>query len=168
MPSLNVTSLNDSPQDTLPSEAGGIFKDISLDFSLDSTGGNKALFGSSVKRDMKVDTDYKAISNSLINIFNTTPGEKILNPRFGVNLARYLFEPVSEEIAGVIGDVILQGIELYEPRVTVTHIDIISDPEQHQYEINIHLGIVALEERQFTFSGTLNSEGLSRSATTSA
>ena len=166
MPSLNITSLNDSPQDTLPQGADAIFKDLALDFSLDSTGGNSALFGSSVKRDMKVDSDYKAISNSLINIFNTTPGEKILNPRFGVNLSRYLFEPVSEEIAGVIGDVILQGIELYEPRVSVTNIDIIADAEQHEYEINIHLGIAALEGRQFTFSGTLNSEGLSRSSTT--
>ena len=160
MPSLNVTALNDSPQDTLPQSSGSVFTDMSLDFSLDDVGGNKALFGSTVKRDMKVSTDYKAISNSLMNIFNTTPGEKILNPTFGVNLSRYLFEPVSEEIAGVIGDVILQGIEKYEPRVDVTKVDIIADPDDNSYEINIFLSIVALKG-SFTFTGNLDSKGLS-------
>ena len=160
MPSLNVTSLNDTPQDTLPNTDDAVFKDMSLPFSLDSTGGNKALFGSTIKKDMQVDLDYKAISNSLVNIFNTSPGQKILNPRFGVNLQKYLFETVTEEIAGVIGDVILQGIEAYEPRVSVTGIDVIADPDQSMYDISIYLNIIALQS-QHTWTGTLTDEGLS-------
>lgn len=45
--------------------------------------------------------NLKAILNSLHNIFNWTPGERILNPEFGSKLHQLLYEgitPTTEEL----------------------------------------------------------------------
>jgi len=79
-------------------------------------------------KDLKVDYDEAAIRNSIVNIFNTTPGERFLIPRFGIDLRRYLFEPVSTDIAETIGDTVLRGLEDWEPRIRVENVTVIAAP----------------------------------------
>ena len=79
-------------------------------------------------KDLKVDYDEAAIRNSIVNIFNTPPGERFLIPEFGINLKRYLFEAVSDDTAQLIGRTILNTIERWEPRVNVENVTVVAAP----------------------------------------
>ena len=135
-----------------------IYRDLFLDLSESQAPVSDALYGKSTKTDLKIAVDEQAILNSLKNIFNTTPGEKILNPSFGLNLSQWLFEPVSEFAAREIGEAILNGITRYEPRVTVNNVSVIADPENSQYIIKLAMTIPQLNINN-EYTAVLNSPG---------
>lgn len=93
------------------------------------------------KTDIKADYDVDAIKNSIRNIFNTRKGDRILEPEFGVSLEKYLFEPLTDEIARNIGSEIERGISQFEPRVTILKINVYIREEWPGYEIDIMLYI---------------------------
>ena len=137
-------------------ESGHTYVDLHLDIeeaTVPTSLTNDRLQG----KDIKVDYDVDAIMNSLNNIFKTSPGERFLVPLFGANLRRYLFEPVSKSIATQIGSEILRAIEQWEPRVTVDRIEVIGDPENHEYEVTIIITINALKQ-QVTFNSIINQD----------
>lgn len=106
-------------------------------------------------KDIRVDYDEDAVVNSLVNIFSTIPGERFLVPKFGCNLRRYLFQPVSKSVGSDIGNEILIAVEAWEPRVTVDRIDVLARPEQHEYNISIQLTINEIK-KQVTVNTTIN------------
>ena len=151
-----------------PKKTGGVlvstqdtYKDVAFDFVMETDAAAKNLFSNTTKKDLGVNTDYKAIDNSLTNIFNTAPGQKILNPRFGADLKRYLFQPVTEETAKILGEVILKAIQLYEPRVNVTEIFIKAFPEDHMYQIDLYCKIPSIKNNgDYRYKGALSSRGV--------
>jgi len=88
-------------------------------------------------RDILVDHDLDAISNSLSNLFTTLPGQKLLNPTYGLNLLQFLFEPVTTRTAQIIGETILGGIERYEPRVSVDKVQVVGNADANEYNITL-------------------------------
>jgi phage baseplate assembly protein W len=86
-------------------------------------------------KDIRVDNDILAVKNSVRNILTTKKGEKILAPEFGSSLEQYLFEPVSEVYARMIGQEILNDIENFEPRIRVQKIKVVPQPDENQYQI---------------------------------
>ena len=62
------------------------------------------------QQNLKAQYDLGAIKNSIKNIFVTFPGQKLLNPTFGLNLMQFLFLPISEVTANLIGQRIVNGI----------------------------------------------------------
>jgi len=91
----------------------------------------------SFANDILVDNDIFAIKNSINNILNTKPREKLLSPEFGANLEKYLFEPVTDVMGRVIGNEILNAISAYEPRIEVLNVNIVADPDNNQYSIQV-------------------------------
>jgi hypothetical protein len=79
-----------------------IYKDLHLDLSLDYTLSNELEKDLQIT-DITADNNVGAIRNALISLLTTSPGEKILNPLFGINFGDLLFLPVTEERANVIG-----------------------------------------------------------------
>jgi phage baseplate assembly protein W len=158
--SLNGNNTGLTKQPSKDNTSNSTFVDLGLDFDMETTGGKSTSTTKSGKLDLKLDEDYKAISNSIVNIFNTSPGQKILNPSFGADLSRYLFSPITPETGQVIGNVILKALEMYEPRVNIDNIDIVADIDRQQYTINIYVKIISLENKDFKFKGTLSQSGL--------
>ncbi len=117
---------------------------------------------STVHRDIVVSYDEFAIKNSLINIFNTIPGQRFLIPLFGCNLYAYLFQPVTEAIANAIGNEILRAIELWEPRVVVDKVNVVGRPDDHEYLVTIMLTIPKLKIRT-NLTGVISREGFKES-----
>jgi phage baseplate assembly protein W len=132
-------------------------------------------------KDLRMSLDEHAIKNSIVNIFNTTPGERFLIPEFGINLRRFLFEPVSDGVARTIGDTILYGLERWEPRIRVDKVNImalnagysarntsnfsekvgriISKPvAEDEYVVNVMISIPLLRHR-LNLEGFLTREG---------
>jgi phage baseplate assembly protein W len=110
-------------------------------------------------KDLRVDFDINAIKNSLRNLFLTNRGEKLLNPYFGIGLGNYVFSQVTEGTAIEIGNQILQNIKLFEPRVEVSNINVVSDPEDNSYSINLSLTIPQLKGALLNLIGKLNNTG---------
>ena len=137
------------------------YKDVMLDVQESSNLSDFGLYSKENVTDIEQSLDYEAITNSIVNIFNTTPGQKILNPEFGLALRQYLFEPLSYDIAENIGETILLGVTEYEPRVRVVHINVTVDFDAHEYEITLKLAVPALNNSKMTMSGTLGADGFS-------
>lgn len=134
------------------------YSDLHLDLEYSYTVNNGLLQEKEIK-DIVVDYDLGAIRNSIVNIFTTIPGQKILNPFFGLNLVQYLFEPCDEYTAQIIGQSIKDGITTYEPRVTLTKIRVIAQPEDSSYEITLLINVPTLSNTSFELTGTLSNSG---------
>jgi uncharacterized protein len=137
---------------------GYLYKDIKFDLNMAFTQG-KELFREADKKDFEAIFDVECIINSIKNILTTTPGQKLLNPLFGLDLRNYLFEPVSDARAFFIGQDILSGLVFQEPRISVDNIEIVPIPEEMQYIINLTISIPDLKRYRITLKGVLDNEG---------
>jgi phage baseplate assembly protein W len=115
-----------------------------------------------ISKDLKSDYDETAVRNSIYNLFNTIPGQNLLNPNYGLNLVRYLFEPVNEITGRAIGEDIINGLTLYEPRVIVKNVDIQSNADEQTYYITLSIEIPILNA-QVRIPGTLTNTGFTLS-----
>ena len=113
----------------------------------------------SKKKDLKASYDLNAILNSLRNILTTSPGEKILNPLFGLDLRDYLFESVTETKGYFLADDILTGLSIQEDRIEINSIDVVVNPDDQEYIINIDIGVPSLNIPSISLNGVLNNDG---------
>jgi len=103
-----------------------VYVDLHLDLDIEKNIG----LGNNPKNssDILVDTDINAVKNSIRNIFTTRKGQKLLDPNFGASLEQYLFEPVSQSRAQIIGNDINYAIINYEPRIEVIKVYVQTNP----------------------------------------
>lgn len=135
------------------------YTDLKLDLEFNYTQNNEFLKRREIK-DLEIDYDYAAIRNSIFNIITTVPGQRILNPYFGTNLERYLFNRVSESAAKNIGNELLKSLITFEPRVIVQNIDIAVDEVNQSYVITLTLNIASVNSASsFQLVGTLSNTG---------
>jgi len=109
-------------------------------------------------RDIKIAYDMNAIKNSLINLFNTIPGERLLLPDYGSDLRRYIFDPISDMQAVTIMREVYSSIKRWEPRITVTNIEVNGFKDTNDYDINIYIR-VPFSKAPFSFKGVLQRQG---------
>ncbi len=76
------------------------------------------------------------------NLILTIPGERIMNPDFGVGIAQYLFEQDVEETREMITAKIHEQVQIYMPHVIIQEISF-SSVEQSR-EIGSHVLSVAI------------------------
>lgn len=153
MASVIIKDLN-----RLPKNREYTYVDLELDLKIDYTKTNP-LNNFKEQRDIVADYDINAIKNSIFNIFTTIPGQKILNPVFGINLFEFLFTGITVENAQLLGDTILRGITRFEPRVTIDKINITPDIANQQYEINMILSVPTLNIKGLEVKSTLAESG---------
>jgi len=122
------------------------YSDLHLDFS------------NPINKDLKADYDEAAIKNSIYSLFNTLPGQSLLNPTYGLNLVKYLFEPVTEDNARNIGNDIVTGLSLYEPRVKVSNVNIRLNSDEQSYYIELNI-IMPYLNKVINVPGTLTRTG---------
>jgi phage baseplate assembly protein W len=111
-----------------------------------------------INRDIVLDYDTQAIKNSIINIFNTSPGERFLVPEFGSSVYRHIFEPITDFTAQIIGNTIYVDIKKWEPRVEVKNINVVGNIEEHEYDITLTLVFPNLKNA-IELAGILSQEG---------
>lgn len=137
---------------------GFLYKDLSLDLSLKYTTSGE-LFKTDDQLDLRPSYDKEAILTSISNILTTTPGEKLLNPTFGLDLRSFLFDPVSDTRAYFIGDKIFNGITIYEPRIRINTVEVIAIIDEHEYDITLDISIPSLNISNLSLKGVLNMDG---------
>jgi phage baseplate assembly protein W len=120
-----------------------VYKDLSLDIGLtkiESPGFNLPIPGA----DIKASFDISAIANSLTNLFNTLPGQRFLFPEYGLDLYQFLFEPITDFNAEILGRRILDGIKKFESRVNPLQIKVKPNPDENTYYVTAVLKIPIL------------------------
>lgn len=135
-----------------------IYKDIDLNVTVGVVRGNSAASPENLK-DLNTSVNFEAIKNSLINLITTFPGQKILNPEFGMNFGDLLFLPVSKARATVIGETINNTFVGFEPRIQITFIEVVADIENQEYELNIEINIPEFNNNPLNLKGRLNKSG---------
>jgi phage baseplate assembly protein W len=152
MAAIRITSL--SP--TLSSRV--LFNDIRLDLETNYTKNTQLLKKREIK-DIQNSENIGAIQNSIFNLFTTMPGQKILNPVFGLNLQQFIFSGLSELNGKLMAETILKGLNKYEPRVKVKNVNVEVDYDNNQYNIYLLLNVPALNNRVISLKGTLSESG---------
>lgn len=163
MATIKLNSLTDQPT---KSNKGYKYNDLHLDFTPvfynPPYGGytqHNELHRNLEIVDIAADYDLGAIKNSLINLFTTIPGQKLLNPFFGLNLVQYIFDKCDEDTANLIGNEIVHGITTFEPRVSLQQVSVIAQPDAHQYTVVITFSVPTIGTSSYQFFGTLSNSG---------
>ena len=153
---LNVIRPTQETENSLRN--GYIYKDIDFDL-VPSYTDNGELFKTNEKIDLKPLYDTLAVLTALKNVLTTSPGEKLLNPTFGLDLRDYLFEPVNEVRGYFLGEDILFGLPSQEPRVELNEVRVLVNPDEQQYDINLTISIPSLNVYSLSLYGILNNDG---------
>ena len=110
------------------------FKDISMSFQANPL--NNDLIG--LKNE-------NAISRSVRNIVMTLPGEKPFNEGFGSKVSGLLFENVDDITAAVISDEITESIRNYEPRVSLTNVEVFPNFDNNSFDAVVTYNIIGAD-----------------------
>ena len=137
---------------------GYLYKDLFLDLET-SVYYNQQFNKGSILKDVQGLFDIPSIKNSIANIFLTSPGQKILNPTFGIDLRRYLFDSVSEFTAFQIKTDITNNLTDQEPRIQLERTTVIPDRENQEYYITLQINVPALNAYGLSLQSLLNSNG---------
>jgi len=155
---IKLTDIAASNLDNSSLERGYLYKDLFLDLET-SVYYNKQLNKNSILKDVQASFDENAIRNSITNIFLTAPGQKILSPEFGLDLRRYLFEPISDFNAFAIKDDIDNRLPIMEPRVEVENVEVVPLPDDNEYIISLQINIPSLNVYGLSLRSALNNNG---------
>ena len=68
------------------------------------------------------------IHESLLILFGTLPGERVLQPQFGLDLTPLLFEPLTTTLRTLLKDRITTTLLIHEPRIRI--IELVVDDSQ--------------------------------------
>lgn len=157
MGSINLNNL----KNTNYSQKNYTYTDIFLDFAqkpFEVFVSSRIVNGKG--KDMKVAFDLNAIKNSITNLFNTLPGERILLPDYGCDLRRFIFEPITDMMAKHIGRIIETSINKWEPRIRIVSINIDGYAETNEYVIALILEVPFLSRGEtINIKGLLNKQG---------
>jgi len=96
--------------------------------------------------------NVRAVQNSLDNIFQWIPGERILDPEFGSKLRYYLYEGITQFNQEQITSEIRSCVMKYDPRViidTITNRSTIDDTEDNTIVLDISYHIKGLPDKIF-------------------
>lgn len=68
-------------------------------------------------RGVVMTSDVEDINKSLEILFSTALGERLMQPKYGANLERFLFEPITETLKTYMKDLINDAILYHEARI---------------------------------------------------
>jgi uncharacterized protein len=88
------------------------------------------------------------IEESIRIIISTTPGERIMQPEFGCNIKKLVFEKIDSNIVGELNHLIYQALLDFEPRVNFLSAEIVKRDELDGIlYIRVHYSIVITNTR---------------------
>jgi hypothetical protein len=82
-------------------------------------------------------TTKDQIKSNLVNLLLTDTGERIMNPNFGTNLKRFLFEGITDSSLDLLKNNILISILNYISEITVTNITLVPDTDNNLINLTI-------------------------------
>jgi phage baseplate assembly protein W len=155
---LELTAIKPDAATAAAIKRGHVYKDLRLDlessYRYDNLPNNKLDIS-----DLQAIYDIEAVKNSIRNAFLTSPGQRILSPRYGIDLRRYVFEQVDDSTAFFLAQDITEILPEFEPRITVRDVRVIPNPDENQYDIYLTIDVPSLDVYGLLLKNYLNSKG---------
>lgn len=102
---------------------------------------NSNLSLNSNRTDVITNTDISGVFGSLSNLIDYRPGQRILNPEYGLDLRGLLYEPMNDKTAQSIGIELFNCIKKWEPRIIIKNINVYPDYDDNTYYVTITMNI---------------------------
>jgi phage baseplate assembly protein W len=103
--------------------------------------------------------DAASVFNAVRNIMITSPGEKLLNPTFGLDLRKYLFEPINTTTSYFIATDVYNNLGDQEPRIELEGVSVTGIADEAEYYIDILFSVPSLDIYNLNLKATLNRDG---------
>ncbi len=87
------------------------------------------------------------IKNCLEILLSTAIGERVMQPDYGCNLEKLIFEPLDTTFSTYITELIKNAILYNEPRVKVENIDYFQDTLNGKVDITVNFLIISTNTR---------------------
>jgi uncharacterized protein len=97
--------------------------------------------------DLEMVEDDAAVSQAILLLVTTRPGERVMRPEFGCDLQRLVFSPNDDTTAGLAIHYVRRAIETWEPRVDVLRLDAMRDADASRLEITLEYRVRATQRR---------------------
>jgi len=82
-------------------------------------------------------TTKDQIKSNLVNLLLTDIGERVMNPTFGCNLRKFLFEGITENNIGNLKENLYNSIAMFIPEISVTDIAVIPNNDFNNIDLTI-------------------------------
>jgi phage baseplate assembly protein W len=82
------------------------------------------------------------IKSNLINLLLTDKGERIMNPEFGADLRRSLFDNITDSNIELLKLKIVDAINIFIPEIELGTVDVIANPDYNTLDITINYRLI--------------------------
>ena len=118
-----------------------IFSDIDLDFDIHPN-----------TKKLNILSGEISVLRSLRNLIMTNHYERPFHPELGCGIRQSLFDNIMQSTAITIKNTIYEVVENFEPRVKLSSVDVIAEPENNGYNVIITFFVInEAVKRQVTF-----------------
>jgi phage baseplate assembly protein W len=87
-------------------------------------------------------TTKDQIKSNLINLLLTNKGERVMNPTFGCDIKRQLFQNITTELQQKIIDIIVESVRIFIPEIQLLNVVVSPDIDSNSISITIDYKIV--------------------------
>lgn len=74
-------------------------------------------------------SEQESVRQAILLLLSTSPGERVMRPKYGCDLNRLVFSTNNDTTAGLAIHYVKQAIHRWEPRITVINVDANSQGE---------------------------------------
>ena len=108
---------------------------------------------------VEIISDEEDIRSSLGILLSTGVGERVMQPRYGCNLQRLLFEPLDTALQAYMKDLIKTAILYFEPRIILNSVTLEPQPEEGRIDIHVDYTVASTNTRNNFVYPFYKSEG---------
>ena len=98
-------------------------------------------------RSVRMISDKEDIESSLEILLSTEIGERVMQPKYGCNMNRLVFEPVDTSLQAYMQDLIKTAILYFEPRIILKSVTLKTTQMEGRIDIDIDYVIAATNTR---------------------
>lgn len=101
-----------------------------------------------VDNSVQMVSDILDIEDSIMIILSTTPGERIMQPEFGCDLKRLVFETIDSTLLASLDHLIYHALLNFEPRITFLSTEVLNlDNPDGRLLIQINFKVIITNSR---------------------
>ncbi|VAW60331.1 GPW/gp25 family protein [hydrothermal vent metagenome] len=98
-------------------------------------------------RSVRMISDKEDIESSLEILLSTEIGERVMQPKYGCNMHKLVFEPVDTTLQTYMQDLIKSAILYFEPRIILKRVTLKTTQMEGRIDIDIDYVIAATNTR---------------------
>lgn len=99
-----------------------------------------------ITKDVVVKKDAASIRQAVSNLLYTRIGERPFDSDIGTNLSNLLFEPLNSITAGLISEEIRRVLNLYEPRIRIETVEVVTNQNSNGFDVFLYYVIVGRDD----------------------